>query len=476
MNITNKAIEFLSKNNITVYKEHIPFVNEYRAFFNMNDDNYTKEQVFVNRSGGEHLHKEAAQKVRYITNIHLSPCKEFAKLLFNEKVDFKSDDEITNQINVLRKYYTDKKVWLMLEQNMIEIFGTGTLGIMNSYDNFYGIQHIPFSADRILPISIVNNEIKECVFVAENEMDKTILLYKHTVNKDEHVKSTTNKKNKNRLGQVAYKVEIIKLNENGIQIPYDENNDTKIIDSAVKQFIIIKPFNVGSIYHSNAFGMPIYWKYLFYVKSIDKISYIQDKDIDLSQKQAFVDESLLDDGFGNYIVPNAFTTAFITKFNSSTNNSSEHEKFFEVYSPIPNSEVYDKAIEYKVKSFSREMGLGSSGLSIDKISAKTATQIISENAEKFSTLKKHYSMMRDAFIDFNRAILFLLQSNENIELDYDVNIEYNVSDSIIEDDAAIEERALKEYNAGLMSARRYLSSVKGLSGDELEAELAGMAK
>jgi A118 family predicted phage portal protein len=111
---------------------------------------------------------------------------------------------------------------------------------------------------------------------------------------------------------------------------------------------------------------------------------------------------------------------------------------------------------------------------------KTATEVISENSKTFGTVKAHENIIRDSLrqmVDaiFELAVHYgLTWEGKTIESlisgGYEVSVKFD--DSIIEDKNAEINQGIALTGAGLMSKKRFLTDVLGMTAEDAENELA----
>ena len=111
---------------------------------------------------------------------------------------------------------------------------------------------------------------------------------------------------------------------------------------------------------------------------------------------------------------------------------------------------------------------------------KTATEVISENSKTFGTVKAHENIIRDSLrqmVDaiFELAVHYgLTWEGKTVESlisgGYEVAVTFD--DSIIEDKNAEINQGIALTGAGLMSKKRFLTDVLGMTKEDAEKELA----
>lgn len=483
-----KAIQYLEKayniksNNI--YQSHIPYMIKNRNYLYSKDikSTTTKEYEYSNieTDGTYKLSQSLINKEKKQLKTHLQVCKEFASYFFNEKIDFKlSETELDtetakNEIGYLKKHYEAKDFWQRLEKGIVEVFGIGAVGIVSTFDETWGIQNSFYDAYCILPITIIDNQIKEVAFVGTDiiDNDKTIISL-HRVNwlektftTDEAIPKLTTEKQEN-----GYIVDTITLDESGNLIE-EESYLNRV--SPVRLFIILKPFGRKSYDYADCFGIPIYEDAIDICQGIDDLYNAQRRDLEISENMLLASKNLFIDPITNKLsIPERFKNGNTILLGEEHLNSVDNKPIISLENLNTKINEYSQNITEAYKMLSLSVGLGAETLSINKISTPTATQIISDNSQKFNSLKKHFGQMRDEITVLNSAILFLAHENTNNKsLDYNIKITFNTSDNILVDDETLKQQAVNLYQAGLMSIYRYLKEFENLSGQDLIDELA----
>lgn len=484
-NAINTAIQYLKQylniDNTLIYQEHIPYMIEYKNILYSEDINTTtaKETVYSKMkddNGISKLKQELKYKKKYLLKPQLQICKEFASYMFNEKIDFKvsENEEILaeNEINYLKKHYTDTCLWENLENQIVDVFGIGTVGVVSSYDEVWGIQNTFYDAYCILPITIINNKIKEAAFIGTDIIDKTkTRISLHRINwKTENYIDNNNIKLYSKKAENGYIIDTVTLDKNG-RIVKEESRFGRI--SPIRLFAIFKPFNRKSYNYANCFGIPIYLDSMDIVTGIDDTYNAMRNDLAISENMLLANKNLFEDPITGVLnIPDKYNHGNVILLGEENANSIENKSVVSIENLTTKISEYSKNLNEEYRLLSQNVGLGSETLSLNKISTPTATQVISDNNQKFTSLKKHFGQMRDEIAAFNSSILYLAYENTpNKNLNYNTKITFNTGDSILVDDETLKEKALMDYQAGVMSVYRYLSEYEKLSGTDLIDEL-----
>jgi A118 family predicted phage portal protein len=119
-----------------------------------------------------------------------------------------------------------------------------------------------------------------------------------------------------------------------------------------------------------------------------------------------------------------------------------------------------QGIQHQLDILSDSVGFGTGYYRYDTGNAvtKTATEVISQNSKLFKKIKKDEIIIKHAIVAVCRAILQLSGYNDINAFEISINFD----DSIIEDKNSISNRALIEYNAGIIDAVEYFKITRDL--------------
>lgn len=478
------AVKYIEKSYgiKSIYKNHIPYMIANKNYLYSKDidsttNNEYEYQNIKEENGTYKLQQTLKSKNKKLLKSHLQVCREFASYMFNEKVDFKlaenEDATAEAEIAYLKNHYQDNDLWARLETEMVDVFGVGTVGVVSSFDEVWGIQNTFYDAYCILPISGIGDKIKEAAFIGTDiTNNEKVRISLHRINwsyntyvSDDAIPTLRIQKQEN-----GYIIDTITLDKNGNLIE-EESRLNRI--SPVRLFAIFKPFNRKSCDYANFFGVPIYQDSKDICIGIDDIYNAQRRDLDISENMLLVSKNLFIDPITNKLnIPSKFSNGNTILLGEETSNSLENKPIISLENLSTKINDYSQNLSEAYKMLSLNVGLGADTLSLNKVSTPTATQVISDNGQKFTSLKKHFGQMRDEISIFNSGILFLAQENTNNKgLNYNIKITFNTSDNILVDDETLKDKALMLFQAGLMSTYRYLSEYEGLSGQDLIDEL-----
>lgn len=304
--------------------------------------------------------------------------------------------------------------------------------------------------DWIFPLSWDNTGITECAFgsVQYIKGQKYIVLSVHKINENtgnyviyNHLFSETNGNLTEVLGQEGTENEF----------------DTK---SNVKWFATFKPLLTNNLFENNPFGIPHYANAIDVIKAVDIDFDAFKNEVKDGVRRTFVRAEMLNYDNGEqkltfnpnetniYVLPKGATKDDLIQ--SDTDNLRVNEQI--------------GALNTSLNILGNKVGFGENHYHFDGTNLSTATAVISSNSKMARRMKKLQIGYESAIYDLVKAICYVSSTfgvyNLNTE---DMVIQFD--DSIIEDVEAESIRALREYNAGLISAVEYRARIFGESDE-----------
>ena len=257
---------------------------------------------------------------------------------------------------------------------------------------------------------------------------------------------------------------------------------TEIPDVHQTFFQYIKPFGANYADDNSPLGMSIYAPAMNTLHSLDIMFDSLQREFVLGKKRI--------------IAP-----ARVMRQAPGLNPSGPPQKYFdaddEVWEALATDnpddlKIYDNSVDLRVDPhitgingelsiLCSQVGFDPGTLAFDQQKGmKTATEVISENSKTYGTVKAHENNMREALTDMVHAILDLAvrygltwegQTVESlVSGGYNVSVKFD--DSIIEDKNAEINQGVMLVGASLMSKKRFMESVLGLTEEEADKELA----
>ena len=399
-------------------------------------------------------------KKRFTLNMAKEISEDWADILWSEKCKISLKDENTQkQFDEL----ADSLDLYTLITQLIEKSGAlGTeMAVVSAYDiikNEDGMTLDVSNAktrvnivdiDWIFPLSWDNTGITECAFGSVKYIggQKYVVLSVHKLNDKgnyviyNHLFSETNGNLTEVLGQEGTENEF----------------DTK---SNVKWFATFKPLLTNNLFENNPFGIPHYANAIDVMKTVDIDFDAFKNEVKDGRRRTFVRAELLnyDDGEQKLTFDPNDTDYYVLPKGASKDD---------LIQPDITDLRVDRQIEALNTSLNvlgNKVGFGENHYHFDGTNLSTATAVISSNSKMARRMKKLQIGYESAIYDLVKAICYVSSTFGVYNLNTD-DMVIQFDDSVIEDLESESNRALREYNAGLISAVEYRMRIFGESDE-----------
>lgn len=395
-------------------------------------------------------------KKRFSMNMAKEISEDWADILWSEKCEISMKDEATQkQFNELLD---------LLDMNSIinqSIEKSGALGtsaaVASVYDIISNEDRMTLDVsdaktridivdiDWIFPLSWNNKEIKECAFGSVEYIDgkKYVVLSVHKLNEQgnyiihNHLFAETN-------GNLTEMTQ-----EEGVASEFDTKSN-------VKWFSIFKPLLTNNLFNNNPFGIPHYANAIDNMKSVDISFDALKTEINDGRRRTFVRADMMNYDTGEqkltfdpndtdiYVLPSGATKEDLIQ-----------------------SDTTDLRVESIVKSLNmnlnilgNKVGFGENHYHFDGTNLSTATAVVSSNSKMFRRKKKLEMGYESSIYDLIKAVCYASTQFGKYNIDT-TDMVITFDDSIIEDKEAESNRALREKNAGIISAVEYREKIFG---------------
>ena len=404
---------------------------------------------------------------RYTMNMAKEISEDWSDILWSEKCeislkDEKSQKEFEDLINALDLY-------TLINQSIEKSGALGTCAtVVSVYDlisNEDGMYLDVSNAktrvnlvdiDWIYPLSWNNKEVTECAFgsVEYNKGQKYIILSVHKIDE-------------NNGNYIIHNHLFRDTNGNLTEITVEQGTmsefDTK---SNIKWFAIFKPLLTNNLFSNSPFGIPHYANAIDNLKAVD-ISFDALKNEVDNRRRTFVRADMLnfdngeqkmvfdDDDDSVYVLPKGATKDDLIQ--SDTDDLRTDKQI--------------STLNTNLNILGNKVGFGENHYHFDGVALNTATAVVSSNSKLFRRKKKLEIGYESAIYDLTNAICYASTAfgNYNINTD-DMVIQFD--DSIIEDKEAESNRALREKNAGIISAVEYREKIFGETEEIAKKKIA----
>lgn len=407
-------------------------------------------------------------KTRASLDMAKTACEDMASLLMNEKVKINMADELSQKM--IDDCLEDNNYYVM-QNNLIEIMcglGTGA-NVESIYTDSKGLiqKKIDYiHGDMIFPLTWDNGKIIECAFGTigkeDNKVFYTLIIH--------------------RLGDDGkYIIETVNIDSEGsVVIPsslaqgQEENSSIFETGSEIPLFQIIKPNIVNNYDKTCPLGMSIFGNAIEILKSIDTKYDSWRNEFETGKRKIFIKSNLMN---VQYKVDSADVVPVVDPSDTifyqiewSKDDVPIHE-----FSPDLRDAEHANSLDVELKLFSRKVGLGDSFYAFNNGAvARTATEVVSTNSALFRNLKKHELVLKSAIIGMCRALLNLenIFNGGNYDVWQEITVDFD--DSIVEDTDKEQQKAMAEYNAGLIDRVEYFVLTRNMTREQAQKLVAEM--
>ncbi len=412
-------------------------------------------------------------------------CEDFASTITSEPFTITAKKDNT----LLQKNLKNAKVLKKLSDNIEKMGYTGTIGTVTriknatvsktkdgyilSKNNKTKIQTIDVGANQIIPLTIEDGEIIDCAIVSKqkrlinNKIKDVYYLELHEL--------------KDKGYQVTNKFFI---KDDGTEIKIDGVVDTYNTLSDVPLFSIGKISRLNPISDNNGLGISLFGDSMDQLLILDLVYNNFGMDFKLGQKVLVINKKLTrietedyTDGNGEVrtrekvVYPSDVRKQqFMEIGNDLMDDGTEKPYIFE-YNPDLRVGDNKTGVQFALDNLSFKVGFGTHYYSFESGNIATATEAVLSNKDFVNNGNKNRKAVNEYLIGICRALLLCEKMLGNSKIDEKQNIEIADVDGFLEDDATTRQKAKEDVSMGLMSKKRYLIKVYGMTEKEAIEEL-----
>ena len=438
MNITNKIKEIYKGE---IYGANETLIQTYWSWYRGFVDNFHNYRMY-NGENYISLTKKSLQMAKKV-------CETWADLLINEKCDIILNPKTKKNLDA---FFKKTKFWTKANQLVEKSFALGYGALVGEITPKKEIKITLLDARYIVPLHVENDEVIDCAFYNKKGEITNLTIWMKNQSGIYEVHSRSYLKDKELLDR---RVDWV----TGLEIPF---------------FMFIKPNIVSnaSVGEEN-YGMSIFSNSIDTLKALDTKYDNFDFEFIGGRKKLYVSVDAMkvvraNDGRGTSINQQPFDPLDSVYYNLG--EPDDGKPMVKEEGGELRSAQFIEAINTELSLLSHKVGLGYGYFQFESKGIATATQVISEKSDLYSTLKKHEILIGDQLTEFTIAILEY-HKKLNIPLgEFDVaEIEVVFDDSIIEDTTALKQSDTNELINGTMTAVEYAVKWKGLDEDTAKA-------
>lgn len=384
-------------------------------------------------------------KKRRTLGVCKKSCEDWANLLLNEKTEVAiSGDGNQDKLNDLLQKIG---FWVKGNKGVELSFALGNGAFVESYTEAGKPKFQFVNATKMYPISVEDDEVTECAFVNINSNNVVIQIYYKDADGYYFIRTLKGEKQDNDLTMHFGDIDKDYITATGTQIPF---------------FQCIRPFVANNDDIDSPMGISVYANAIDEAEGVD-LAYdglcTENKN---GKLRTFVDKRLTKyvDGSEKPVFDNSDDF-----FYQIGNGEEQTNKPFEFYAPTLRSDAYFNSVNNALNLFSIKVGFGTNHYRFNQSGLSTATQVISDNQEKYQSTKKHEILLNDALVGAVRALVYICNHFGDGEYNFvdedDLNIEIKFDDSVIEDKEAQKMADRQDVSMGVMSKAEFRSKWYG---------------
>ena len=417
-------------------------------------------------------------------------CEDFASTINSEPFTITAKKDNTLLQKALKKAKVLKKL-----SNNIEIMAyTGTVGtvtriknatITQTMDGYVltknektKIQTIDVGANQIIPLTIEDGEIIDCAIVSKQK--------RFINNKTKDVYYLELHELKEKGYQVTNKFFV---EEDGTEIKVDGVVDTYNTLSDVPLFSIGKINRLNPISDNNGLGISLFGDSIDQLMILDLVYNNFGMDFKLGQKVLVINKKLTRIETEDYTDKNGEIKTrekvvypsdirkqqFMEIGNDLMDEGTEKPYIFE-YNPDLRVGDNKTGVQFALDNLSFKVGFGTHYYSFESGNIATATEAILSNKDFVNNGSKNRKAVNEYIIGICRALLLCEKMLGKKDIDEKQEIDIPDVDGFLEDDATVRQKAKEDVSMGLMSKKRYLMKVYGMTEEEAILELKAISQ
>ena len=381
---------------------------------------------------------------RRTLNMAKKVCEDWANLLLNEKTQVtygegneqEQFDELLNSVNF----------WQRGNIGIEKTFALGNGAFVESFDEKKQVRFQFVQAKKIKPLNIEQDKVTECAFVNENSYQTIIQIHLRGYVQDNKFYEDENKNYCVRT--VVYKKTTLNSEDLGDKIK-DEVIDT---GSDKAWFQMYKPNIANNIKIDSPFGISVFANALDTLQGVDLAYDGFCEEMRLGKGRIFINKQLTNyDEKGEHLVFDVNQTGFYYL------GGGADKQPVTFYNPQVRVDQYFNGVNNGLNILSSKVGFGENHYRFNQSGLSTATQVMSEQNEKFKTKKKHEILLNEVIVDACKALMYISNNftDNDFKFDIDANIGVVFDDSIIEDKATEMLNDRQDVASGIMSKVEY---------------------
>lgn len=411
------------------------------------------------------------KKKRFTMNMAKEISEDWSDILWSEKCEISMADEKSQE--QFDKLIDSLDLYTLINQSIEKSGALGTeSAVVSVYDLIENEDKMVLDVseaktrvdlvdiDWIYPLSWNNKGITECAFgsVEFIKGKRYVVLSVHKIGDN---------------GNYIIHNHLFRDDNGNLSEITDEQGTMKEFDtkSNIPWFAIFKPLLTNNLFNNSPFGIPHYANAIDNLKSVDIVFDAFNSEINDGKRRTYVRADMLnyDDGTQKMTFdPNDTSIYQLPK-------GATKDDLIQTESDDLRTDKQISALNTALNVLGNKVGFGENHYHFDGTNLSTATAVVSSNSKLFRRKKKLEIGYESAIYDLVKAVCYASSTFGN----YNINTEDMViqfDDSIVEDKEAESNRALREKNAGIISAIEYRERIFGETREIAEKAIQELNK
>lgn len=410
-----------------------------------------------------YLNAEGEEKTRPFRSLNTSKviARKLSKLIFNEGVTIESDDKTVDEF--IKDVFKTNKFRKNFGEELEAGYAIGGLAVRPYFDPEANTIKISYAqADSFFPLQSNVNDVSEAVFVTQDtvveEGEKTYytLFEFHTWEQDTYVIQNELFRSE-KVEKVGFKVPLHSLEK---YEDLEERSELKNFSRPLFSYIKLagknnsdlnSPLSLGIIDNSRQQFRDINEVYDMFMHETKKSG----RKIVASDQ--FFRTKYTEDGRPFH----TFHRDDDTFRRIRTDNMDDFE--MKEFLPTLRQDEFIEIVDFLLRTIEMQTGFSAGTFSFDGSSVKTATEVIAENSDTYSTRQDNVLIVKDAIQELVISILELAESQGLIVVPDKYSITIDFDDGVFESKDSKLEYYMKAYNGGFIPQVEVIQRLFGLS-------------
>ena len=307
----------------------------------------------------------------------------------------------------------------------------------------------------IYPLTWNNKEITECAFASVEyiEGQKYVVCSVHKLD--------------DKGDYIIHNHLFLETNGNLSEKTSEQTEAEFKTNSNVKWFSIFKPLLTNNLFDNSPFGIPHYANAIDNLKAVDLSFDALKNEIKDGRRRTFVRAEMLnyDNGTQKLTFDPEDTDIYVLPTGANKDDLIQSDT-----DTLRTTQQID-TLNTNLNILSNKVGLGDNFYTFDGANLTTATAVMSSNSKLARRKKKLEIGYESAIFDLVKAVCYASSEFGNYNIDTE-NMAIKFDDGIIEDVEAMSIRALREYNAELISGAEYRQRILGETEEVANQKIA----